>query len=240
MREEPGGGLEIPDVVVESWIDDPSNCSPIILLISGPAGTGKTTLAMELVYRLSSQGITDPTNTRENHKFPSVYISSESPGQLLIESKVPGLGWKPNRFQLAGIPEENGDAADNCGKVHIVGRDAEHFQNAQNPAAFFQQILNYCSYRNLVSTIGSRSGIVVLDSLNVLDPDERGNFYLDLVNRLRGPFLMVVVLDSAPGDTGDPFWSFAADTIIRLTQVEREDPRVGTYLVTVHKTALRA
>jgi hypothetical protein len=222
------GGLEIPDVIVHSWIDDPQSCSPIILLISGPAGTGKTTLAMELVYRLSSEGIRDPRDKHQVHYFPSLYISSESPGKLLIESKVPDLGWERGRFQDAGIPGDHAWPAKG-GPILVVGRDS--LQNTQNPAAFFQRMVSYCDYNNLIKALGFRPGLVVLDSLNVLQPSERGKYYLDLVHKLRGPFLMVVILDTDVEEIGDPFWSFAADTVIRLTQAERDDPRVGTYLL---------
>jgi RecA/RadA recombinase len=227
-----GGGLEIPDVVVNSWLDDAKNCSPVILLISGPAGTGKTTLAMELVYRLSSQGIKDPRHpeSEETYHFPSVYISSESPGRLLVESKVSELGWDRGRFLDAGIVGKQPKPA-NGGAVLVVGKDAPPFNKMQNPTAFFKRLEKYCEYDNLVKRLGERPGVVVLDSLNVLPPDDRGKHFLDLVYKLRGPFLMVVILDTATNDIGDPFWAFAVDAVIRLTQTEREDPRVGTYLL---------
>jgi len=225
-----GGGLEIPDVVIHSWIDEPNSCSPIVLLISGPAGTGKTTLALELVYRLCSQGIKDPRNREAIHKFPSLYISSESPGCLLIESKVSDLGWQRNRFHEAGIPYEPPLDQD-WQPVFVAGRDAPVFQAARNPTEFFQRIVQYFEYPQLLETMKNRPGVIVLDSLNVLPPAERGKNYLDLINILRGPFLLVVILDTASEETSDPFWSFGADTVIRLSQAEREDPRVGTYLL---------
>jgi hypothetical protein len=71
----------------------------------------------------------------------------------------------------------------------------------------------------------------VIDSLNMLPAKGQGKYYTQLVQNIRGPFLLVVILDTANGDARDLFWEFAADSVMRLSQVERNDPRVGSYLL---------
>lgn len=78
------GGIVLPD---------PSN-SVLTILFTGPPGTGKSTLALELCYRLSQRNRgTDEAQA----PLTSLYISTEmTSGQ--IGSKVRGLGWNDAPF----------------------------------------------------------------------------------------------------------------------------------------------
>jgi hypothetical protein len=140
------------------------------------------------------------------------------------------LGWNRERFFDAGLIGEQLGPSDG-GMILVVGRDARPFDQMQNPDAFFKHLEKYCQYDALVKRLGERPGVVVIDSLNVLRPEDRGKHFLDLVYKLRGPFLLIVILDTAADGVGDPFWTFAVDAVIRLTQSERQDQRLGTYLL---------
>src|SRR5688572_1774372 len=74
------GGIELPD-------PESTDSRPLTMLIAGPPGSGKTTLAAELCYRLAK-------NEQENAiSLFSLYISTDSTTSQFIDN-AKRLGWE--------------------------------------------------------------------------------------------------------------------------------------------------
>ena len=143
------GGLEVPDSIIDDWIK--SKADPMRLLFSGAAGTGKTTLALELAYRLAKNGISYPNEPDRKLNFQILYISSESPGSLIIGNKVDGCGWEKSLF--INQPDLSpADLTPDQGKIIVFGTDANKLGKIRTAKGFFSAIdQQSCSARDLRS-----------------------------------------------------------------------------------------
>lgn len=88
-----GGGVVIPTAVAQY------RRRPLVWLVSGPPGTGKTTFGLELCYRLSTK------EQSEYGKRPLdvIYFSAESPTEVIVEN-MSTFGWqaRPSGFRIKG------------------------------------------------------------------------------------------------------------------------------------------
>jgi hypothetical protein len=87
------GGLEVPDKVIQDWLD--KGASPVRMLLSGSPGSGKTTLALELAYRLALSGIPDTNPDRQDrHFFPVLYICVRPANRVGRPQPAEPAGWR--------------------------------------------------------------------------------------------------------------------------------------------------
>lgn len=90
------GGIVVPD----------TSHNPLTLLLTGPPGAGKTTFALELIYRLINNEVSENVSSKTSNNLkidnnlnyldvPSsaVYVSVESTSNQIID-KVESFGWK--------------------------------------------------------------------------------------------------------------------------------------------------
>jgi KaiC/GvpD/RAD55 family RecA-like ATPase len=199
-----GGGIKIPE----------GHGKPITLLISGPPGSGKTTIALELCLRVAIC-----------HGFWSLYLSTESETDLLID-KVKSLKIKgaENRIFAFNKHITNLEALTIYGQENI--KKWETFSEILTLA--IEDVAKWLTkpgsglVRRLLQKYESPGipkispDIFVFDNLNMVKPEQRNDFFEKIVKRNYGiTKLIIVVVDSSSRKTYET-WEFACDNILQL------------------------
>jgi KaiC/GvpD/RAD55 family RecA-like ATPase len=185
-----------------------NNKRAVTMLITGPPGTGKSTLAMELCVRLA---LNRETNVVGNK---TLYVASEAYPPWMIEN-ARSFGWLAGSrstplFEVGPAPKHAP-----IGICTLSQVEAGH--------GFF--------FEELRDIFGLRKGdarsqgppeydvfdLAVIDSLNTVKTEkaqEFEKFHDKLVES--GPRLIVFVLDSSPIHRVAETWEFASDIVLRL------------------------
>ena len=209
-----GGGIKI------SQKDD----RPITLLISGPPGSGKTTLALELCLR-----------TAIDQGYWSLFLSTESITDLLLD-KVKSFRIKQSEDRIVAFNKD----IERKGKNHGNGKaGALTIYGQENIKRWetFSEIVELAiddvsqwllrSESKLIKKLFNIKGnpipsntspdILVFDSLNMAETDKRGQLFEKIIGRMhRRTKLIIVILDTSKNTSTQENWEFACDNIIRL------------------------
>ncbi|UCC67990.1 MAG: AAA family ATPase [Armatimonadota bacterium] len=201
-----GGGIVIPDDV-----EDGSG-SPLVWLVTGPPGTGKSVFALEFCYRLATQPQDD------GDTVGTVYFSAESPATR-IGKNMADLGWKNVVEAQLNAALGQGDPPN----IRVIGRDTISSAPLGPAGDFFR------SLGTVHCPAGTR--VVVLDSLNVLNPHwEPGEIVEGVQQGLpNGVWVVIVVQDWMRGH--DPYYAFIADIETRFEEVYRKDYLLRTFRI---------
>ncbi len=187
------GGIQIP-VELERY-----ERRPLIWLVSGPPGTGKSTFILELCCKLA-------TNVQPETQEPltSILYSAESPVPAIRENSQ-SLGW--------------GSILDDS--LKIVGE--EKLATVTNPGDFFAMLPARLAYPNEPL----QAHVIVIDSLNVLGPQVHWqglDIFRAVENHLKGKCWLVILVQNWEHDRDhEPSFAFLADIETRLSAKFRKD-----------------
>ncbi|WP_456324371.1 RAD55 family ATPase [Desulfonauticus submarinus] len=193
---------------------------PLTLLITGPPGSGKTTFALELCYRLA-----------EIKKMFSLYISTDGETNQIIQN-TKSLGWEQAERSFLPFKGRKPDVdtvviwgADKIKRwdalAEIVEAALESLKTwlgelpEEMKKSFFSRMKWGLTKRKIEKVSPS---ILVIDSLNIVEPKEKGEFFQQFLKiaKKTGEKIIIFILDYGAQDKEHKFWEYVCDTVIRL------------------------
>lgn len=200
----------------------------LTMLLTGPPGTGKSILALEMCYRLSLY-----------HKYPNrkgglfcLYVSTENSAKRII-TKVKSFGWKQAKYLF-----QEYDFSSGFPHVAVLGADKirNYIENKQSPdlsriverlAGEWAQFLDKeKSYQKLGL---SSPDVLVIDSLNVISASNKAEIFNQFLNvATQGPALVIFVMESGSSGQMHDYWGYICDIILRLDRKYTEEYMLRT------------
>lgn len=205
---------------------------PLTLLLAGPPGSGKTTLAFELCYRLAKK------------LGPSFYFSTDSDSNRLIENAYQ-FGYIPSheRNEIAELSEKE----ESLKRVSVWGREkikswdnlSQMLDNAfevftrlvldlpevpkseKAAADWFKKKLLWTTLAKEVRV--ARPKVLVVDNLNIVTAESQMSFFEQFFKLSPAARLVVFVLDSSPEGVRHQPWEYMCDNVIQLDSVSLEN-----------------
>jgi KaiC/GvpD/RAD55 family RecA-like ATPase len=214
----------------------------LTVLLSGPPGTGKSTFAMELVYRCSQ--------LEDESAMNALYVTSESSAEW-IQEKAISLGWKEveriihstesqkqrhhggkhvdiletNQFKYY---LENIDKTSATGiMLKAVGNFFRLGSAGEDTDKFIGDIKEGSAVKNILKI--NDPDILVIDSLNTVDKSQRQELFNKFIElTTSGPKIILLVLDTSDSQGDFDFCAFMSDMIIRLDRKYITDYMIRT------------
>jgi KaiC/GvpD/RAD55 family RecA-like ATPase len=233
------GGLDLPET-------DDKNLQPLTMLVTGPPGTGKTTLTSELCYRLAR-------NEQKNPKsLFSLYISTDSTTKQFVEN-TKDLGWKDADVYFEPFKRSKAVRKDKDAHSLVLVWGKDEFQPDKQKWATISELVTTSidalqkwvtriKPEKLVSRLGDlleqaplRNGvqvvapdILVVDNLNIVDPKKQGEHFQEFLKACKARKLVIFILDSGAQNQEHKFWEYFCDIVVRLDNTYIQDYYVRT------------
>jgi KaiC/GvpD/RAD55 family RecA-like ATPase len=219
---------------------------PVTMLVSGPPGCGKTTLITELCYRLA-------VNEQGNDEaLSTLYISTDAETGRLIDNAA-DLGWAKARDYF--IPFSPDDASPKLKEglksmIGVWGREqflktiadqdvlssmievaVTALENWVLKAKVPDSVLKRWRDKGAagsVDRVGFIPDILVVDSLNILNPEGQMKFFQSFVKACKATKLVIFVLNTGIENQEHKLWEYFSDIVVQLDHQYIHDYYVRT------------
>lgn len=224
---------------------------PQVMIITGPPGSGKTTLATEICV---SYALKKGQNSKEGKS--SVYMSLDTPADQVI-AKAKGFGWNEN--VLKKLFEYQHRFTDPEGEMDKVGAsvwmcDRQQLGNdspLETYGTIEDEIVNY-TLDNMAEWIHTPNSqqvnkiteifktkkvaenakltqiepeLLVIDSLNVIEEDMRGTFFNKILSTdSKNLQLIILIMDSSQFGDSRKTWEYISDIIVDIDYTNPTSP----------------
>ncbi len=226
------GGIMLPKC-------DSEILHPLTMLVSGPPGCGKTTLISELCYHLA---INDQKNPKP---LSTLYISTDAETGPMIHNAI-DFGWDKAEDYFIPFDPNNGKPQLKQGLNSMVGVwGREKFLNTIDKqdvlSAIIEGALNSldqwiikANAKGLMDMLACKvqvlpiekavkgsdkkciPDILVIDSLNILNPEGQTKFFQAFVKACKATKLVIFILNTGAGNQDHKPWEYFSDIVLHL------------------------
>ncbi len=244
------GGIHLPDMEIKENEKpaEPIEGKPLTFLISGPPGSGKSSLALEICYQLT-RCCNIKNNPNKGKGLFSLYLSTETCA-IQLKKNALSLGWPDAENRIAIFDKKNKPTVPvvtlwgieklegGKGISKIVEIALKDFRNLLRPISFGQLLRPLISLIRIIALSIFRKNILkkyiikitpdilVIDSLNIYESDKQKEFFKQFFkSTTKGPKIIFFVLDS---HGIDDYWRYKCDNIVRLDYEYQSDYYIRT------------
>jgi len=213
-----GGGIVIPEDIIEARLgkksDETQQGAPgkhwttpgMVMLVTGAPGSGKSTFALELCYRLAlednSNSQLDP---RMQNGISSIYVSAEASAPSVIQNAC-SYGWKEGVFYK--LPRKPEKIYIGKHQVFIYGRNTTEGKDETAENVLDEISGDWWIPDDDFCGRGDRIGpqVLVIDSLNTLGKKAPKKLSSILRKCSNSYLLTIAIMNTGPGILPDHNW----------------------------------